>query len=722
MVDYFTTRLRSTFTIKMSIAWTLYILLLLYVKSASAPMDRFDPFEILQITESASEGDIKKAYRKLSLQYHPDKNPDPEAADYFAHYIVKAYKALTDEVSRENFKKYGHPDGQQAVSISVALPEWFFNKDKEAAPAILLTLLLGGIVLPLGLAACYMGKSNRYTGANEVMMETIQFYMFSPFAIKQYQSVGRLPETLICAMEFLPPQLPFGPEQGPALEALRRSLGAQYPEVRDLSSAFFRKRHAGLVKAHMLLLAHMARIEVDQTLKKDLTYILEKAPRLLQEMFNVASMPRMPPNYGWLTPTQATVELMQCIIKAVPPEEKKKTSSAKGSSAGGGGDGIAGVLQLPHVTDDVIRKLNKQKLKGLSDIQRLNKVDRRVALQTCGLSMAQADDVETALSAVPTAFVSARIYQDDPETGEESTADALALSTVMTCCVHTMVLRAAHQVSGFDPESIATGKKKNAAIRAFAPNFPFPRDEHWVFMLGNPSTNELLAWTRVSLVEAEAAGARYASHWMTSTGGLSSSVNLSGTTTSALLQLATDEDEGIQSEEELVEKLGQKIELKFVAPKPGKHDLVLYVMPDSWVGLDRSIQLKIRTIEPTRAEKEGRVVPGSAAARSAAAAGGKKKKGGAGAGGSSSNLKEKALDRSEESEAMMAGQEDEDEEEEAGEEIRSGDAVGSDGGSEDDEDEDEEEEGDREYDSDEYGTEESGSDDEDGEKSGSDDD
>ena len=717
MVDYFTTRIRSTFTLKMIIAWTLYVLLLLYVKSASSPMDRFDPFEILQVSESASEGDIKKAYRKLSLQYHPDKNPDPAAADYFAEYITKAYRALTDDVSRENFKKFGHPDGQQAVSISVALPEWFFSKDKEAAPAILLTLLLGGIVLPLGLAACYMGKSNRYTGPNEVMMETIQFYMFSPFAIKQYQSVGRLPETLICAMEFLPPQLHFGAEQGPALEALRRAVGHHYPEVRDKSGAFFRKRNAALIKAHILLLAHMSRIDVDQMLKKDLTYILEKAPRLLQEMFNIASAPRIRPNYGWLTPTQGTVELMQCIIKAVPAEErKKKVISSKGSS----GESTTALLQLPHVNDDVIKKLVKQKLKGLSELQRLNKVDRRVALQTCGLSVAQAEDVEIALSAIPTAFVSARIYQDDPETGEESTADASALSTVMTCCVHTMVLRAAHQVSGFDPESITQGGKKKAAIRAYAPDFPFPRDEHWFFLLGDPSNNTLLAWTRVSLLEAEAAGARYASNWMTATGGVSSiDVKGGGSTASALMQLATDEDEDIQSEEELVEKLGQKIELKFVAPPAGKHDLVLYVMPDSWVGLDRSIQLKIRTVEPTRAEREGRVVAGAAGGRGGGRPGGGKSK----KGGSSTNVK--ALDRSEESEAMMAQDE---EEEEAGEEVRSGKKIQDDGdggsSSGDDEDEEddeveEEEEADREYDSDEYGTEESGSDNE--EHSGTDD-
>lgn len=174
-----------------------------YVKHSYQPVDTFDPFEILGVEESATDAEIKKAYRKLSLQYHPDKNPDPEAADYFAEYIAKAYKALTDETSKENYAKYGHPDGRQAVTISVALPEWFFNKDKEAAPAILLSLLLCGIVLPLGMAACYLRKSQKNTGTDEVMTDTVQIYLYSPFNIKMAQSLAKMPETFVAAMEFI---------------------------------------------------------------------------------------------------------------------------------------------------------------------------------------------------------------------------------------------------------------------------------------------------------------------------------------------------------------------------------------------------------------------------------------------------------------------------------------------------------------------------------------
>ncbi|KAK1317655.1 Chaperone protein dnaJ 15 [Acorus calamus] len=88
--------------------WIVMVFLVYYIKQISRESQPFEPFGILGLEPGASESEIKKAYRRLSILYHPDKNPDPEAHNYFVEFISKAYQALTDPISRENFEKYGH--------------------------------------------------------------------------------------------------------------------------------------------------------------------------------------------------------------------------------------------------------------------------------------------------------------------------------------------------------------------------------------------------------------------------------------------------------------------------------------------------------------------------------------------------------------------------------------------------------------------------------------
>jgi molecular chaperone DnaJ len=74
---------------------------------------RRDYYELLGINRNASEEDIKKAFRKLAFQYHPDRNPDKDATDKFKE-INEAYEVLSDANKRAAFDRYGH-DGLQRV-------------------------------------------------------------------------------------------------------------------------------------------------------------------------------------------------------------------------------------------------------------------------------------------------------------------------------------------------------------------------------------------------------------------------------------------------------------------------------------------------------------------------------------------------------------------------------------------------------------------------------
>ena len=67
-----------------------------------------DYYEVLGVDRSASEDEIKKAYRKLAVKYHPDKNPgDQEAEEKFKE-ISAAFEVLKDSDKRRKYDQFGH--------------------------------------------------------------------------------------------------------------------------------------------------------------------------------------------------------------------------------------------------------------------------------------------------------------------------------------------------------------------------------------------------------------------------------------------------------------------------------------------------------------------------------------------------------------------------------------------------------------------------------------
>ncbi len=67
-----------------------------------------DYYEILGVSHEASDADLKKAYRKLALQFHPDRNPGDQAAEEKFKEAAEAYDVLTDAQKRRIYDQYGH--------------------------------------------------------------------------------------------------------------------------------------------------------------------------------------------------------------------------------------------------------------------------------------------------------------------------------------------------------------------------------------------------------------------------------------------------------------------------------------------------------------------------------------------------------------------------------------------------------------------------------------
>jgi molecular chaperone DnaJ len=78
-------------------------------------MAKQDFYEILGISKSASKAEIKKAYRKMAIKYHPDKNPGDTNAEESFKKAAEAYEVLSDENKKARYDQYGHAafDGPQ---------------------------------------------------------------------------------------------------------------------------------------------------------------------------------------------------------------------------------------------------------------------------------------------------------------------------------------------------------------------------------------------------------------------------------------------------------------------------------------------------------------------------------------------------------------------------------------------------------------------------------
>ncbi len=77
-----------------------------------------DLYDVLGVSKTATQEEIKKAYRKLAVKYHPDTNPDNKEAEEKFKELAAAYSVLSDESKRAQYDRYGSADAYAQASNS----------------------------------------------------------------------------------------------------------------------------------------------------------------------------------------------------------------------------------------------------------------------------------------------------------------------------------------------------------------------------------------------------------------------------------------------------------------------------------------------------------------------------------------------------------------------------------------------------------------------------
>mmetsp|Transcript_25406 Transcript_25406/g.67163 ORF Transcript_25406/g.67163 Transcript_25406/m.67163 type:complete len:663 (-) Transcript_25406:57-2045(-) len=414
--------------------WFLFYMAVMQVQGATTQIRRFDPFDILEVTAAATPPEIKKAYRKLSLIYHPDKNPDdPLAATRFIQ-ITKAYSALTDEVAKKNYEKYGNPDGPTTTKVGIGLPRFLLQKDNHLIILCMFFFMLL-FVVPM-VFICYYQRTKNYA-PNGVMLETL--YLLGHY-INEATRLKNCPELLAASAESR--SMPTRPTDNQEMIKLGQ-------EVKEHKKCQFQpptiRKNSFLVWGHMQRLHNLMSPE----LRKDNDELLKYSMKITQAMIEIAC------SWEWFFTAQAMIEFRRRLVQALDDKSSQ-------------------LLQIPHFTEETMKHCTR----GKNPVHTLQEFLAKDAAERKGLSEMsdqQILDIEAFCKHVSDMELKAVVEVEDE--GEIVVGDVATVNIQLTR---------------------RNLRDKEAVGPVHAPLFPEPKyEEWWLFLVENTASTRIITFKRV---------------------------------------------------------------------------------------------------------------------------------------------------------------------------------------------------------------------------------
>ncbi|KAJ3606824.1 hypothetical protein NHX12_026343, partial [Muraenolepis orangiensis] len=383
--------------------WAVFLLLAYKVSKLDREYQEYNPYEVLNLDPGATTSEIKKQYHLLSKKFHPDKGGD-EAAFMM---ITKAYAALTNEQTKKNWELYGDPDGPRATNFGIALPAWIVDQ-KNSMLVLLVYGLAFMVILPV-VVGTWWYRSIRYSG-DQILINTTQLFMHFMYKTPN-MNMKRLAMVLTAAFEFDP--------RSNKEATIRPTDNIEVPQlIRELGNINVKKKEPPFcypysLKARVLVLSHLSRMDVSDDLEEDQRFAVRKSPALLQEMVNVGCQLTMMANSrgGFHAPRLVSIEncmkLTQMIVQGL-----QETKSP--------------LLQLPHFEEEHLRYCYK--VRSLQDLVSLKDSERRSMLRFLGEE--KYDEVIAVLSSFPHIAMETKLQVLDDEDSNNITAGSIVTVTV----------------------------------------------------------------------------------------------------------------------------------------------------------------------------------------------------------------------------------------------------------------------------------------------------
>lgn len=428
-------------SILIGVGWLAFLILVaISVSSSMKSMSNFNPFEILAITPDATEKQIKKAFRTLSLKYHPDKNRnDPTSAAKFL-LVSKAYHALTDEVAKRNYEKYGNPDGPGMMKVGIGLPQFLVEENSQVFILMIFFIIL--LVLVPGLFISYYQRVREYSYRG-LKLDTVRYisaYLSDKTQAKQMVQ-------FICSA------------------AENRDIGLRPTDLNDLaivlkalSDEDHQFKHPVVRKNLILLKAHMSRLShlLTPPLLEDQKQLLKNSMPITKVIIDLATY------NNWLPTLRTALDLRQHILQAVDLN-------------------CAPWIQLPHVEPSMVNSLhgkvlNVRQPKDFRDFASIA-VDNA---DTClpGLTAEQLMDIRAVVNHMPDIGLSATVFVEDE--------DEIGVGDVATCKIKLV------------REQLRDGEIQGPV---HAPHFPEVKFEEWFFFVSEAATGQLMGFQTAKSVE-----------------------------------------------------------------------------------------------------------------------------------------------------------------------------------------------------------------------------